>query len=355
MPRQFYRWVMKAAGQRMEREPFNPLPPGPGEVLIEIVGCGVCHTDLGYFYDGVRTNHALPLTLGHEISGRVLAAGQGAEALIDKAVIVPAVFHCGKCDPCKRGKGTLCFNEKMPGNDIHGGFASHIKVPAEGLLRVDEARLAKAGLKLASVSVVADAVTTPYQAVSQSGIGPGDLAVVNGVGGVGGYCVQIARAFGATVIAIDVDVKKLDMIARHGAELTLDASQTDGREQKKRIAAFAKERGLRPIEWFVFECSGSKAGQENAFGLLVKGSTLCVVGFTLDKVNIRLSNLMALHARALGNWGCVLSNYNPALDLVLDGKVNVLSFIEEHPLDKINEVFEAVHHRQIARRVVLVP
>jgi len=355
MPKQPYRWVMKAVGQPMERESFNPFPPGPGEVVVEIAGCGVCHTDLGFYYDGVRLNHALPLTLGHEISGHVAAAGQGAEALLNNAVIVPAVFHCGECDPCKRGKGTLCFNEKMPGNDIHGGFASHIKVPADGLLRVDEARLAKAGLNLASVSVVADAVTTPYQAVSQSGIGPGDLAIVNGVGGVGGYCVQIARAFGATVIAIDVDPTKLSMISEYGADLTLNARQVDGREQKKRITAFAKERGLRPIEWFVFECSGTNIGQESAFGLLVKGSTLCVVGFTLDKVNIRLSNLMALHARALGNWGCVLSNYPRALDLVLDGKVKILPFVEEHPLEEINPVFEAVHHRRIARRVVLVP
>ena len=355
MPKQPYRWVMKAVGQPMEREPFDPFPPGAGEVVVEIAGCGVCHTDLGYYYDGVRTKHALPLTLGHEISGHVVAAGRGAETLLNTAVIVPAVFHCGECDPCKRGKGTLCFNEKMPGNDIDGGFASHIKVPAKGLLRVDEARLAKAGLDLASVSVVADAVTTPYQAVSQSGIGPGDLAIVNGVGGVGGYCVQIAKAFGATVIAIDVDPAKLDVISDYGADLTFDAREVDGREQKKRIAAFAKERGLRPIEWFVFECSGTKVGQESAFGLLVKGSTLGVIGFTLDKVDIRLSNLMALHARALGNWGCLLSNYPAAFDLVLDGKVKILPFVEQHPLAEINPVFEAVHHRQIARRVVLVP
>lgn len=355
MSKQAYRWVMTGVGQPMERQVFDPFPPGPGEVVIEIAGCGVCHTDLGFYYDGVRTNHALPLTLGHEISGRVVAAGAGAQDWLDKAVIAPAMFHCGECEPCKRGKGTLCINEKMPGNDNHGGFASHIKTPSHGLLAVDEARLAKSGLNLAQVAVVADAVTTPFQAVSQSGVGPGDLAIVNGVGGVGGYCVQIAKAFGAAVIAIDVDPVKLEMIGRYGADLTLNAREMDRRELKKRVAAFAKERGLRPIEWFVFECSGTKVGQETAFGLMVKGSTLAVVGFTMDKVEIRLSNLMALHGRALGNWGCVLSNYGPALDMVLAGKVQILPFVEEQPLDQINEVFDAVHHRRIARRVVLVP
>lgn len=355
MSNEAYRWVMKAVGQPMERLTFSVTPPGPNEVVVKIAGCGVCHTDLGFFYDGVRTKHELPLTLGHEISGHVAAAGSGATEWLSRAVIVPAMFHCGECDPCKRGKGTICSNEKMPGNDIDGGFASHITVPASGLVPVDEARLKLVGLSLASVSVVADAVTTPFQAVQQSGLGPGDLAIVNGVGGVGGYCVQIARALGATVVAIDVDPIKLSMVSSYGADLSINARELDGRAQKKQIAAFAKERGLRSSEWLVFECSGTRAGQENAFGLLVRGSTLSVVGFTRDKVEVRLSNLMALHARALGNWGCLLKNYPPALELVLEGKVKVGPFVEERSLDEINEVFEAVHDRRIARRVVLVP
>ena len=80
----------------------------------------------------------------------------------------------------------------MPGNDIHGGFATHIVVPAHGLCAVDEARLAAAGIELADLSVIADAVTTPYQAVVQAGVAAGDLVIVNGVGGVGGYAAQIA-------------------------------------------------------------------------------------------------------------------------------------------------------------------
>ena len=154
-------------------------------------------------YDGVRLNHELPLALGHEISGRVVATGPGAEKWLDQSVIVPAVMPCGECDACKRGKGTICRAQKMPGNDIQGGFASHITVPARGLCPVDMARLEVAGLALADVSVVADALTTPYQAALQAGIGPGDLVIVNGVGGVGGYAVQVAAAMGATVVAID--------------------------------------------------------------------------------------------------------------------------------------------------------
>ena len=75
-----HRWLMTAPKAPMIREAFDPFPPGAGDVVVEVAGCGVCHTDLGYFYDGVRTNHALPLVLGHEISGRVVAAGHGAES-----------------------------------------------------------------------------------------------------------------------------------------------------------------------------------------------------------------------------------------------------------------------------------
>jgi 6-hydroxycyclohex-1-ene-1-carbonyl-CoA dehydrogenase len=348
-----HRWQMTAVRKPLEKASFRPQPE-PAEVVIDVAGCGVCHTDIGFLYDGVRTNHPLPLTLGHEISGRVVATGERVGDWTGKAVIVPAVLPCGECDVCKRGLATICRGQKMPGNDIHGGFAQHIVVPARGLCEVDETRLANAGLTLADVSIVADALTTPYQAVRRSGVGPGSLAIVVGTGGVGGYCVQVAKAFGATVVAIDVDSRKLEAIAGSAA-LTLDASSHDGKSLKAAIAAFAKSNGLRGTEWSIFECSGTAAGQLTAFGLLVHGATLSVVGFTLDKIEVRLSNLMAFDARAIGNWGCPPEQYGAALDLVLDGKVAIKPFVETHPLDDINHVFDAVHHREISRRAVLVP
>lgn len=349
------RWVMNAPGEPLEPETFDPGQPGEGEAIVEIAGCGVCHTDLGYYYDGVRTNHPLPLALGHEISGRVIATGDDVDEWMGRNVIIPAVIPCGECDACRRGKGTICRAQKMPGNDIQGGFATHITVPARGLCPVDMERLTANNLTLADVSVVADAVTTPYQAVVQAGVGPGDLVIVNGVGGVGGYAVQIAAAMGATVVAIDVVPEKLEAIAPYGAALTLNARDFDSRGLKKEIAAFARKNGLRPNEWTIIECSGTAAGQAAAFGLLNHGATLCIVGFTMDKLEVRLSNLMAFHARVLGNWGCPPELYPGALDLVLDGKIQILPFVEQRPLDQINEVFQAVHDGKFVRRAILVP
>lgn len=350
-----HRWTFVERNAPMVRFAFAPAAAA-GEVVVQVAGCGVCHTDLGYAYDGVRTNHPLPLTLGHEVSGRVVEAGPGAEAWLGRAVIVPAVLPCGECELCRRGLSTICRAQKMPGNDIHGGFGTHIVVPARGLCPVDEARLARAGLTLPQVSIVADALTTPYQAVSRAGVVPGDVAIVVGAGGVGGYCAQVAHAFGAVVVAIDVDPRKLQMLVEHGVvALALDARAHDAKELKRAVADLARQQGLRATKWKIFECSGTGAGQLTAFNLLVHGATLSVVGFTMDRVELRLSNLMAFDARAIGNWGCPPELYPKALDLVLDGQVQLAPFVETHPLDDINTVFAAVHAREITRRAVLVP
>jgi len=352
---QAFRWLMTAPNEAFRREQFTPDVPGDDEVVVEIAGCGVCHTDLGYLYDGVRTNHELPLVLGHEISGRVVATGAGSAQWQGASVVIPAVIPCGSCDLCQRGQGNICRAQKMPGNDIQGGFASHITVPAYGLCAVDEQRLDAAGLALADVSVLADAVTTPYQAALLADVAAGDLAVVIGVGGVGGYAVQIASAMGATVVAIDVDADKLARFSGFGAAMTVNAAEIDNRELKKQIRSFAAERGLRNTEWKIFECSGSTAGQATAYSLLTFGAHLAVVGFTMGKSEVRLSNLMAFNARMQGNWGCLPEHYPAALDLVLSGKVQMKPFVKQHALDDINTVFTAAHEHQLSERAILVP
>ena len=350
-----YRWPMEEPGKAFSRVEFEPDEPQANEVVVEIAGCGVCHTDLGFFYDGVRTRHPLPLTLGHEMSGRVIRSGSTAGQWLDKTVVIPAVIPCGSCDLCDRGRGTICRNQKSPGIDMHGGFATHVTVPSVGLCEIDTGRLAEVGMELPDASVIADALTTPYQAVVQAEVEPGDLAVVIGVGGVGGYAVQIAAAKGATVVAIDVDQEKLERLTDFGASMIINAREVRGRDVRDAIRQFTKDNELRQTEWKIFECSGTAAGQASAFGLLTYGSCLSVVGFTMDKVELRLSNLMAFHARALGNWGCLPEHYPDALEMVLTGKVSMLPFIERHPLSEINEVFAKAHDGALTRRAILIP
>jgi 6-hydroxycyclohex-1-ene-1-carbonyl-CoA dehydrogenase len=325
--------------------------PRDGEVVVRVAGCGVCHTDIGFWRDGVPTRHPLPITLGHEVSGVVTEASPGHREWIGREVIVPSVIPCGACDLCRSGRGNACRNQIMPGNDLDGGFAERIAVPARGLCPVVE----RNGYTLADLSVVADAVTTPYQAVLRSGLAAGDLAIVVGGGGVGGYAVQIAAALGARVVVLDVDAAKLAAMRSHGAGLALDPSAMDIKTLKKEIAAQAKAWGAPAHGWKIFECSGSARGQETAFGLLGTAGVLMVVGFTLAKVELRLSNLMAFDATAQGTWGCRPELYPEALRMVTSGRITLHPFIERHPLSDGPEVVRRVADHEIQRRVILEP
>ncbi|MCC6671008.1 MAG: 6-hydroxycyclohex-1-ene-1-carbonyl-CoA dehydrogenase [Planctomycetes bacterium] len=332
--------------------------PGTGEVIVEVAGCGVCHTDLGYYYDGVPTRHAFPLTLGHEISGKVVEAGPGAAAWMGKSVVVPAVLPCGTCPACKAGRGSVCAAQIFPGNDVHGGFATHVLVPARGLCpvpRLDDRKRNPEHLDLASLAVIADAVTTPYQALLRSELQAGDLAVFVGAGGVGGFGVQIAGALGAVAVAIDVDDERLNALREFGAALTLRADQMEFKALRQAVRRFADEREIPTFRRKIFETSGTPQGQTTAFGLLEAGSYLGIVGFTPAKVELRLSNLMAFDATVQGNWGCLPEHYPAAVDLVLSGRVRLAPFLEKRPLSSINQTFADLHARKTRRRVVLIP
>ena len=348
-----YGFRLTGVGQYLELHELPPLEPGPDQVVVKIAGCGVCHTDIGYAFDGIPTRHPLPLILGHEIVGRVVAAGERVAHWQGKTVIVPAVIPCGECAACKAGRPTICRKQFMPGNDGDGGFATHVVVPGRGLCPVPDKL--PSGIKLASLAVVADAVTTPYEAIRRAELGPEDVAVFTGVGGIGGFGVQIAAAFGAAAVAIDIDGERLELAARHGAALTLNASQMNEKDLKSAVRSFAKQSGRGGIGLKIFETSGSTAGQATAFGLIDHGGYLAVVGYSPKPVEIRLANLMAFDATARGNWGCPPEQYPGALALVLEGKVALEPYVEEHSLDEAPEVLKAVHGRAIRRRAILVP
>jgi len=350
-------WITRQAGEPMVREE-RLEEPGPGEVIVRVAGCGVCHTDLGYYYDGVATRHGFPLTLGHEVSGTVECAGDDASDWMGKDVIIPAVIPCGSCAACEQGRGSICKRQIFPGNDVHGGFGSHLRVPAVGLCPVPDLtdpRLNPSGLELAALSVIADAVSTPYQAILRSGLSEGDLAVFVGVGGVGGFGAQIAATMGAVVIAIDVSDERLELASSHGASLTLRSDSDDLKGLRRRVRAFARERGIDSWHQKVFETSGNPNGQQAAFSLLGPGGYLSIVGYTPKPVTLALSNLMAFDATAQGNWGCLPQHYPAVLELVLGGRVSLTPFIEYRAMHTINETFSALHHGSASRRPILIP
>lgn len=324
--------------------------PGEGEAVVKIAGCGVCHTDLSFWHAGVKTKHVLPLTLGHEISGTVIS---GPANYVGRKVIIPAVLPCGECELCKKGASNICQNQKMPGNDFDGGFATHIKVPYKYLCPVPEEALKNHTLE--ELSVVADAISTPYQVIKKSGLEQGELAIVIGVGGVGIYGAQIAKISGAKVIAIDVNDAKLAIATSLGVDGVFNSTGHGIKSIKDNVKAIAKQIGAPKYAWKIFEFSGTKAGQELAFNLITFASTLSVVGFTMDKLELRLSNLMAFDAKAIGTWGCKPELYPEVVELVSSGKLNVKNFVELFPLSHINEVFKNTLEHKYNKRSVLVP
>ncbi|QKK03946.1 MAG: 6-hydroxycyclohex-1-ene-1-carbonyl-CoA dehydrogenase [Pseudomonadota bacterium] len=341
-----------AAQQPLQRRAFEIAPPARDEIVVEVAGCGLCHTDLGFLSGAVQTRHQLPLVLGHEISGRVIAAGEMHHDLIDRAVVIPAVLPCGDCELCRAGRDNICQRQRMPGNDFNGGFASHVKVPARFVCPLPDDL---GGFPLAELSVVADAITTPYESVLRSGLAEGELAVVIGVGGVGLYLVQHARNRGAHVVAIDIDSDRLAAAEQAGAELTVNAANYDPRELRKHLRQFASEHDYPDNRWRVFETSGTAAGQKTAYGLLSFAGSLGVVGFTMDKIELRLSNIMAFDATVFGNWGCSPRHYPAVVEQVLDGRIEVRANVSQFPLADINEVIDKANTHQLDARAVLVP
>ena len=350
MNKKIYSWQMTApdADFQLAEEPFPELEAH--DALIQIAGCGVCHTDLSFWHWGVKTKKELPLTLGHEISGTVIA---GPKDWVGKNVIIPAVLPCGECELCKKGRSNMCQKQLMPGNDFHGGFASHIKVPARFLCPVPDQLLTKYPLE--KLSVIADAISTPYQVIKKSELEAGDLAIVIGVGGVGIYTALIARIFGAKVIALDIDDIKLEIARNHGVDAILNVKGLDIKAIKDQVREIAKGLGVSRYGWKIFEVSGTKQGQELGFNLLTFTSTLSIVGFTLEKTEIRLSNLMAFDAKVIGTWGCKPELYPEVVDLIATDKLKLDDFIETFPLSKINEVFRNTLNHAYQKRSVLVP
>jgi 6-hydroxycyclohex-1-ene-1-carbonyl-CoA dehydrogenase len=343
-------YVLAQPGKPLEARRKTFADPGPGEALVEVIGCGLCHTDLGYARGEVPTRKPPPLTLGHEAVGRVVAnhgQGPGAGAL----VLIPAVLPCGKCAFCSAGRGNACPEQQMPGNDIDGGFATHQIVRSAPLVALD----LPVGFEAWKLGVVADAVSTAFQAVRRSGLGPGDAAVVTGVGGVGGFTAQIAAAAGAHVLALDVSSERLDLASKHGAESTLSVRDLAPKAVKAEVRALLKKHALPSLRLRVFECTGTRAGQTLAFALLDRGATLVQVGYTPDTVEVRLSNLMAFDATVHGTWGCPVEAYPDVLALITSGKVALDPFVERAPMSDVNQHLEAMHAHKLERRLILDP
>ena len=351
MPDRIETWQMVEPG-KLSRASLEVPEMKSGEVLVEIAGCGVCHTDLGYLYEGVPTVTKPPLTLGHEISGRVIA---GDSSWVGEEVIIPAVMPCNNCPICAAGRGNRCLAQKMPGNSmgIYGGFSSHIVVPFRDLCSVE----GRGDIPLEHLAVIADAVTSPYQAAMRAELKARDLTIVIGTGGgLGSYMTQICSVLGAKeVIGIDIVPKKLERALKYGATHTINSMDKSARDVRDEFRGYCKEKDLPNYGWRIFEWSGTGAGQEIALELLSFVFTLVICGYGMQRNEYQLSRLMAFDADIKGTWGCLPKYYPEVIKMVLEKKIEIEPFVETRPMSQIQQAFEDAHRGGLERRIILTP
>jgi len=346
-------YFLEAPGAPLAVRELPLSSPGPGEALVEVLACGLCHTDLAFASGSVPTRHALPLVLGHEVVGTVISAGAAFASLVGRKVLVPAVLPCGTCEYCRSGRGNACPDQKMPGNDVHGGFASHLLVPAAPLVTVDDFVATERDAR--ELSVVADAVSTAYQATRRAALREGDAAFVVGGGGVGGFVTQIAHALGARVALCDVAPDRLELLSAYGAESTIDLRDRNPQDVRKQFGILARDWHVSPLRIRIFECSGTAQGQTLAFSLLGRGATLVQVGYTPEPVTVRLSNLMAFDATVHGTWGCPPEVYPEVLHMIAGGRVAIRPFVEHAPMSTLNDLLHAMAGHALRSRMILDP
>jgi S-(hydroxymethyl)mycothiol dehydrogenase len=353
--------VALAKGAPVSLETILVPDPGPGEALVRVQACGVCHTDLHYREGGI--NDEFPFLLGHEAAGEVEAVGEGVtDVAPGDFVILNWRAVCGSCRACRRGRPWYCFathnaTQKMtladgtplsPALGI-GAFAEKTLVAAGQCTKVDPTAAATAA-GLLGCGVMAGFGA----AVNTGGVGRGDSIAVIGCGGVGMAAVAGAKVAGASkIIAVDVDERKLEWAGRFGATDTINSSKTDPVEAVRELTGgFGAD--------VVVDAVGRPETYKQAFYARDLAGTVVLVGVPTPEMTIELP-LLEIFGRGgalKSSWygDCLPSRDFPALiELFLQGRFDLGAFVSEKiALDEVEAAFGKMHRGEVLRSVVVL-
>ncbi len=353
--------VAPGRGQPVRIETITVPDPGPGEALVAIQACGVCHTDLHYREGGI--NDEFPFLLGHEAAGVVEQVGDGVtEVEPGDFVILNWRAVCGQCRACLRGRPWYCFDtrnaeQKMTledGTELSpalgiGAFADKTLVAAGQCTKVDSrAKPEVAGLLGCGVMAGLGA------AINTGGVGRGDSVAVIGCGGVGAASVLGARLAGAaTIIAVDLDERKLTTASSLGATHTVHAKDEDVVERIRELTGgFGAD--------VVIDAVGRPETYEQAFYARDLAGTVVLVGVPTPemKLELPLLDVFGRGGSLKSSWygDCLPSRDFPMLiDLYLQGRLDLDAFVSERiELDGVEEAFEKMHRGDVLRSVVML-
>jgi propanol-preferring alcohol dehydrogenase len=335
---------MKAAMLREIGKPLTieevPTPePGPGQVLIRVEACGVCHSDLHLAqgdWDLLRGVTKIPLILGHEAAGTVAALGEGATGLkVGDRVGVPWIHYtCGECEFCKEGREELCLKQKVTGCMVDGGFAEYMVAPAT------HASPLPASLNAVDAAPQLCAGLTVFKAMKAAGVTKGQRMAVFGAGGLGHLAIQIARAMGVHVGAVDISDDKLEFAKSVGAEWTVNAAEP----VHKTLRAMG---GVH----VAMVCAASATAYETALRCLRRGGTLAVVGMANEPFKVSAVSLISGETRIIASAVGTRADLQELFALMERHPIRCK--VETRPLESINQVFDEMKRGAIIGRVVL--
>ncbi len=335
--------VFYQSHQPLVVEEIQTPAPGPGEVLVKVAACGLCHTDLHYLDHDTPTFKKPPLVLGHEISGTVAAIGAEVKQWQEgDRVLLPAVYGCGQCAMCRLGRENVCERMVMFGNNVDGGYAEYLLAPAKDIFTLPEE------IPLIEGAIIADATTTPFHAVVNRGqVKPGDKVVVFGCGGIGLNVVQIAAAVGGQVIAVDLVDEKLEWAKKLGAQVALNASQYERIDKEiRKLTGGGADIG--------FEAIGNPTVQQQTFNSLRTGGRFVVVGFAAKPMTLSTGKVMYREMEIIGSLGCRAVDYPRVLELARQGKIKVKELVTARfTLDDINAGLDHLRAGKGIRSVVV--
>ncbi|MCF3120970.1 S-(hydroxymethyl)mycothiol dehydrogenase [Streptomyces arenae] len=352
--------IARAKGEPVRIETIVVPDPGPGEAVVKVQACGVCHTDLHYREGGI--NDDFPFLLGHEAAGVVESVGEGVtEVAPGDFVILNWRAVCGQCRACLRGRPQYCFDthnaqQKMTltdGTELSpalgiGAFAEKTLVAAGQCTKVDpEASPAAAGLLGCGVMAGIGA------AINTGNVGRGDSVAVIGCGGVGNAAVVGAGLAGAArIIAVDIDDKKLETAKGLGATHTVNSRSTDPVEAVRELT------GGNGAD-VVIEAVGRPETYRQAFYARDLAGTVVLVGVPTPemKIELPLLDVFGRGGALKSSWygDCLPSRDFPMLiDLYRQGRLDLDAFVTETiALEDVEKAFERMHHGDVLRSVVM--
>jgi propanol-preferring alcohol dehydrogenase len=329
-------------GQPFRLEEVDRREPGAGEVLVRVAASGMCHTEL-HFKSGLLDLGVAPVTMGHEVIGRIEAVGEGVSA--DRAgerVIVYYYLGCLACAYCRVGNEHLCPNLRAEYGFISdGGYAEYVTVPARNAVLLPDA------IPDVEAAPIGCGVTTAVHAVKIAEPKIGEWVVIYGVGGVGFGLVQLTRAMGARTIAVGRSAAKLHKALELGAEVAVNAAEENTTE---RVRGITEDAGAD----VVFECVGTEESMQEASAALGRRGRLVFVGYSPDSFTVHPIQLVVFEQKVMGSVGATLNELHEAVDLVERGVVRTV-IDRTLPLERFELGLNALERGELVGRAVLVP